>query len=274
MKAVSYISTLSFLVVSVGLAGETKTATDNLRKASEATHISKSSLKVLSNSAFAASFLTKKGNLRDFANFASDLEKHAATLDRQSTRLLKLADDARTESFEEDESLSELAKLLKLETPTEYLAKLRQEISELPIGIVSDETKDEYKVTVEILIDTPRKAEQRFTAYAKAIKKNSEFLQAMAGQLDNYQKIATNSGKYYSKLSANIAELAPFSGPFFRNTLSQIYIDIDVLAFSYSSLAAELAQKSKESKLAESVERQRYDNLRNTLKIVFKIDIE
>jgi hypothetical protein len=250
-----------------------RTAEDNLRKAQAAAAASDSALKWLARAAWVGVVLRGTTEWRTADRFFSEATKAAGDLKKGTDKLAELAATkaARSRIEKEAATLLKTVMLVRLDKQAEELERLGAKVRGLPVGLVSDRVDDKFKVSADLVVKAPREAQTRFKAFLAAMKTSADFLDDSQKALNQVAANAKAAAQVVRRLQVGIEKVAPAAG-IHNRALTALYLELDKLGRGYSGLASDCATKAKEASHAAAVERRRYDNLRTTIRTLFRFD--
>jgi len=175
------------------------------------------------------------------------------------------ADDEAEELGEE--LLDEVTDILNLKGE---LGKLRRKVKGLEFGVVED-GKD-TQISLDMLLDEPKKAKKRAKLYASRVESNIDKLKRTQAYLEELERRANAADEVLFTLQEALEDVAPYSGPF-ANALYMKWFEMDDLISAVRQVrnAAQDRMKKLEPVLKE--EERRLRCYRSNLKTFFDIDV-
>lgn len=160
--------------------------------------------------------------------------------------------------------LVERLKRFRLSGQKDELERIGKAVAAMPVGRVIDAIDPKLQVSVDLLVRSPREANDRFRAYLKAIQTNIGYIEARREQLADAAKVCKATGTFFAALAAKLEKPAGVWRP-----LAECYLELDGLSNVYNSLAGDAANKAREIGMAIEVEKKRHATLKTTIKTVF-----
>jgi Flp pilus assembly protein TadD len=250
---------------------------DNLKKAQDALGNTDSGLKWLGRGAWMAKVVAGAAGLE---NVKEDFEKAKDALDEIQEPVSKLKEgvdqikDIKDMSEGKDKAQNaanwffDTLKLYRLDGQSDELDKMRRNIQDIPVGLVSDEVDDRFKVSADLVGKDPAEARARFGEYLEAMEANIDHLKGLQSNLEELQVRAEAARKVLDRLH-HVTERAIEAGLFSEQMLGK-YLEIEKLDLAYSYVASAAASKAAAAMAAAAKEQRRQDTLIGNFGVKFR----